>query len=289
MRYKVKHAKVKNTGLLFEMLLRQVTVDVLNNKSNITALNMIKNYFNDKKELGKELRLYNALMQEKFSSDKKAEFLISEVIKNRKLINSSKLRREKYNLIKEMNKFYNVNEMLSSKVNEYKTYASIYKLFEYDNKLSPNEKTETYFNLIEHITSDDKNIKLSEISKRKNNSDKDIRILSYRILLEKFNKKYGRLNGNQRELLRVYINNVSNTNSLKEYVNKKVPIIKNKIKKASNKVTDKVLKIKLAEAINSMNKFCDINSKSKIVKDSVIVQMMRYMELASELNKYGKK
>ena len=285
---KFKHSKVRNTGLLYEFLLRQITADVLEKGQKSKAISIVKERFSDKTELGKELSLYNILINKKYKDDKKADYFIGEVVKYRQSLNNTSLRREKYNLIKELKENFNVNKLLASKVPNYKVYASIYKLFEFVNNLSPEDKTESYFNLVEHVTTNN-NIKLSEtmISKELKH-DEDLRILTYKTLLEKFNQKYSKLNLPQKSLLRAYINNVSNTNSLQEYIEKVTPAIKRELKKYSKNVKDDVVKIKLKEAINSITKFCDVG-KSKAVKDNVVVQTMRYMELLKELKKSGNK
>ena len=161
---KVKHNKIRNTGLLFEFLLRQITSDVLNKDQNSKAVTIVKQKFNENTELGKELALYNILITKKFKSDSKADYFINEVMKTRSDLNNSILRREKYNLIKEIQSNYNLQKFMSSKVPNYKTYASIYKLFEY-NTLSPDEKTESFFNIVEHVTTKDNNVRLSETVK----------------------------------------------------------------------------------------------------------------------------
>ena len=287
---KVKHSKIRNTGLLYEFLLRQITVEVLDKDSNSKSVDLIKKRFNENTELGKELALYNTLMTRKFKSDRKADYFINEAIKYRSKINNSKLRREKYNLIQNISEHYDLNKFLSSKVKNYKTYASIYKLFEYIDVLSPEEKTEAHFNLIEHVTTEDESLKLSEtIGGAKLPSDQDLRILTYRTLLEKFNNKYSKLNLPQKSLLRAYINNLSNTNSLNEYIEKILPALINDIKKYQKNITDDVVKIKLNEAIKSINKFCGVDKKSKNMKDSSVLQTMRYMELLKELKKSGNK
>ena len=289
MHAKVKHSKVRNTGLLFEFLLRQITTDVLNKKNNSKAIQFIKKRFNESSELGKELALYNALITKKFNSDKKAEFFINEVLNERHKLNKSKLRREKYNLIKELKEGYNVDELFATKVKNYKTYASIYTLFEYID-LRPEDKTESFFNLVEHVTTDEKSIKLSESfggTKIPNNSE--LRILTYKSLLEKFNNKYSKLNSPQKSLLREYINNISNTNSLKKNLKKIVSELKQDLINNKSKLKDKVVKIKMNEVLNSMNKFCGIGNKSQFVKDTDVLQTMRYMELLKELKKSGQK
>ena len=284
---KVKHNKIRNTGLLFEFLLRQITSDVLNKDQNSKAVSIVKQKFNENTELGKELALYNILITKKFKSDSKADYFINEVMKTRSDLNNSTLRREKYNLIKEIQSNYNLQKFMSSKVPNYKTYASIYKLFEY-NTLSPDEKTESFFNIVEHVTTEDNSIRLSETVKTLPD-DEDLRILTYRTLLEKFNQKYTKLSGAQKNLLREYINNVSNTNSLKDTLKQIVKELKQDLKTHSKNLKDKVVKIKMTEALKSINEFCGLNDKSDVVKDEYVIQTMRYLELLKELKKSGNK
>ena len=285
---KVKHNKVRNTGLLFEFLLRQITADVLNKKDKSKAADIIKKKFNERTELGKELALYNILITKKFNSDKKANYFINEVIKERQKLNNSVLKRERYNLIKEIRDNYSLEKFLSSKINDYKIYASTFKLFEYLNNLSPDQKTESFFNIVEHITTNSKNIKLSE-SVIKLPDDEDLRLITYKTLLEKFNQKYTKLSLAQKNLLREYINNISNTNSLKETLSELIDELKKDLKTHSKNLKDEVVKIKLKEAIKSIDKFCGTNNKSSTVKDSYVIQTMRYLELLKELKKSGNK
>ena len=280
-----KHSKIKNTGLLFEFLLRQITSDVLSNKNKSMAMTMIKHRFNENTELGKELSLYQMIINHSFNSDKKANFFITEVINNRNRLNNSLLKREKYNLIKEIKNNFNLIAFLSSKVTNYKTYASIYKLFEYKKTISPEEKTVSYFNLIEHLTTKNKS-RLTDSYKNKIPKDENLRILTYRLLLEKFNKKYEKLNYKQKALLKEYINNVSNTNSLKEHIKIEVKYVKNELNKHKKNIKDKITKIKLNESINSIEKFCKTGN-SKFVKDDAVIQLMRYYELIKEVKKHG--
>jgi len=284
---KVKHNKIRNTGLLFECLLRQITSDVLNKDNNSKAVNIVKQKFNENTELGKELALYNILITKKFKSDSKADYFINEVMRTRSDLNNSTLRREKYNLIKEIQSNYNLQKFMSSKVPNYKVFASIYKLFEY-NTLSPDEKTESFFNIVEHVTTEDKNIKLSETVQTLPD-DEDLRILTYKTLLEKFNQKYTKLSKDQKNLLREYINNVSNTNSLKDTLKEIVKGLKKDLTTHSKNLQDKVVKIKMSEAIKSINKFCGIDDKTDVVKDEYVIQTMRYLELVKEVKKSGNK
>jgi predicted regulator of amino acid metabolism with ACT domain len=284
---KVKHNKIRNTGLLFEFLLRQITSDVLNKDQNSKAVSIVKQRFNENTELGKELALYNILITKKFQSDSKADYFINEVMKTRGDLNNSVLRRERYNLIKEIQSNYNLQKFMSSKVPNYKIFASIYKLFEYKT-LSPAEKTESFFNIVEHVTTEDNNIRLSETVKTLPD-DEDLRILTYKTLLEKFNQKYTKLSGAQKNLLREYINNVSNTNSLKDTLKEIISGLKKDLKQHSKNLQDDVVKIKMTEALKSINEFCGLNDKSNVVKDEYVIQTMRYLELLKELKKSGNK
>jgi len=288
MQNKIKHSKIRNSGLLFEFLLRQITLDVLNKNTTSKAVQMIKENFNETTELGKELALYNILLTKKFGDDKRAEFFINEVLQQRQKLNNSKLRRERYNLIKSCKENYDTAKLFSSKVKNYKLYATIYKLFEF-NSLPAEEKTESFFNIVEHITTPEKNIKLSEtIGGAPIPDDSDLRILTYRTLLEKFNQKYSKLNKNQKNLLREYINNVSNTNSLKETIQTIVNELKKDLESHKKNLKDKVVKIKMDEAIKSINEMCGLDDNSSIVKDKYVLQTMRYLELLKELKKSDK-
>ena len=290
MQSKIKHSKLRNTGLLYEFLIRQITADVLDKTNSDNAVKIVKRRFNENTQLGKELALYNVIITKKFNSDKKADYFINEVLKERCTINNSLLRREKYNLIKQLKEDYDLSKFLSSKVNHYKVYASIYKLFEYSDSLTPSQKTESHFNLVEHITTKNDSIKLSEtMAGTPIPKDQDLRILTYKTLLEKFNQKYKKMNLPQKSLLRAYINNISNTNSLKEYFQKVIPVLKKDIKKYSVNLSDDVVKIKLSEAVNSLDSFCGVKSHSITLRDTHVEQVLRYMELLKELKKSGSK
>ena len=278
---KFKHSKLRNTGLLFEFLLRQVTVDVLNKKKESPALKIIKKQFNEHTEIGKELALYNLIMTKKFKSDKKADFFLSEVIRQRGKLNNMNLRREKYNIIASIKESYDVNQLFSSKVPNYKVFASVYKLFEGINEMGADEKTESYFIVVENVTTLRHSKEKSYIPEEF--KDKDLRILSYKTLLEKFNKKYINLSDEQKHVLKEYISNISNTNNFSIFVETQIPKLKKKLNGKVKKVKDKVLKIKLQEAINSVDKFC--LNESKQTDDNSVVQLLRYYELDKELDK----
>ena len=285
MAQRVKHSKIKNTGILFELISRQVTVDVMNgNDKKSKSVEMLKKFFNESTELGKENQLYQVLLKENYNSSRKAEKLVDAVIKAREKLQNKKLRTEKYNLIKEIKRNYVVEDFFRARIPNYKVYASIYKTFlaETTPVFDPVDEVDSNFSIIEHITRNKvkpRNTDSKVISEFKG-EDKDLRLLSYQLMVDNFNGKYKSLNSMQRNLLKEYVNNISNTNSLREFINSEVKKVKQILNKILPRVTDDVTKIKLTEAI----KQTDSLSKGKIVKDKQVVALMRYYELIKELH-----
>ena len=276
-----KHSKIRNTGILFELLTRQITVDVLNNNKKAQAAKILKEFFNKNTQLGKEYELYKVLTTENYKSERKANHLVSAVLNTRKKLNESSLKREKYNLIKEIKKNYNVSDFFMARIPTYKINASIYKLFESNSLDNPAQKTENLFTIVEHITRKTISSKKKEktISEGYKKQEKDLRLLAYGILVEKFNKKYSSQSKSQKKLLKEYINNISNTNSLKDFIETETLRVKSKLQSFLPKVDDKVTKIKLNEAVNQ----ADTLMKGRIVEDKQVVTLMRYYQLVKEL------
>ncbi len=281
---KIKHSKYKNTGLLFELLVRQITADTLN-EGESPSLNILKKSFANT-ELGKEYKLYETLFKNKNLSEGKAEITLNTILEATRKLNRSALRREKYNLIKEIQKCYNVNEFFRHQVPNYKGYAAFYKLTEIYNsdKLSEtNAIIDNKVTILECLTErpvSQKKVKqdlVEEFSKY----DKDLRVLTYKVMLEKFNGKYANLNTGQKEILKEFINSIDNTPRLKEIYNAKINELKISLKSFSQKTKDEVTKIKLAEVINLLQ---EIDKGSKINNDDLI-NLLQYYELTEELSK----
>jgi hypothetical protein len=286
----IKHSKFRNTGILFELLSRQIAVDVLNN-NNSKSIIILKKYFNENTTLGKESRLYQTLINEKFNSETKATHFLDNVIKNRQKLVNSVLRREKYNLIKEIKETFNIEDFFRSRIPNYKVIASIYKLFQAETvneDFDPSVSTKCRFSIIEHITQNKASADIAKETEKRTKKiiegfekqDKDLKLLSYQILVDKFNNKYKSLNSAQRNLLKEYINNISNTNSLREFIDNEVVKVKKILKKHLPKVDDPVTKIKLNEAINQTS----TSTTGKLVRDKHVVTLMRYYQLIKELD-----
>jgi hypothetical protein len=284
---KLKHSKFRNTGILFELLVRQITADILNNKTS-KANYVLKKYFDEKTLLGKELQLYNSILKEKCKDKETAEKFLEHVLHIRSKLNNKSLLQEKYELVKEIKECFPINEFFRSNISNYKTFASIYKIFE--EKCNPNSYIDPkeLFSSRNHII---ENIAISKNVITENKEDildyyekqeKEVRLFSFKLLIDSFNEKYKELNLEQKNLLKEYINNISNTNCFKEYLNKKISDITNKLN--SFKINDKVLNIKLKETINQLNEI----KKIKTAKDTHVTAVLKCYELIEEFKKCKK-
>lgn len=275
---KVKHSKFKNTGMLFELLARQITSDIISANESVATV-ILKKFFNKNSELLKEYGLYKTLCEEKFSSEPKAAMLIEAVLKARKKINKAKLKEEKYELIKSINENFKIDSFFQTKVQNYKLMASIYKIFEYTELDNPSEITRSKITILENMTSDKKSRIVEDISSVVS-EPKEIRLLSYKILVEKFNEKYGDLSSGQKTLLREYIGNVSNTNNFKEFIKLEAIKIQEVLANKVKTVKEKSLKIKLAEVIDLLEQYKTV----KNVEENHISALLRYYSLINDLD-----
>jgi hypothetical protein len=282
---KLKHSKFKNTGFIFELLVRQITAEIISSNKSVAEI-ILKENFNGKKELSKELKLYQYLINQKYNSESKAEQFINTILDARKRLDEKKLMKEKYKLIKEIKEKYNIDEFVKSSVSNYKLLASIYKLFEVvttGEQYEPTDIVSSKFTIAENIINtsiQNKEQKIKDaVLKQYKKQDDDLRAVSYKLLVESFNKKYKNLSAQQKGLLREYINNINNTGKLNEFVNKEVSIMIESLKEVGSKISDKVTKIKLAETIVNVKK---IKSLKKIKEQHLSAMMMTY-ELLNEL------
>ena len=278
----VKHNKIKNTGILYELLSRQITVDVINDTTSPKSVKLFKEFFNKNTELGKEYELYSILLNKKYKNLTHASSLVEAVVKSRRKLSNRRLANEKYNLIKTIKENYDIKDFFNTRIPNFKVQASIYRVFQTEvgkEDFGPVQKTDSSITITEHITqSKQSRVKKQNLSEYVEQG-KDLRLLSYQLLVDKFNSKYKSLNESQKNLLKEYINNVSNTNSLKEFIDNEVVKIKKALTKLLPNVDDKITKIKLSEAID----YTDGATKGKIVQDKHVVALMRYYELIKEL------
>jgi hypothetical protein len=278
----IKHSKYKNTGLLFELLVRQITADTLSGKDS-KATGILKKYF-VKTELGREYKLYESLSKYKNITEGKAEVVLNTLVESSKDLNRGALKRQKYNLINEIQKHFNLEEFFKTKLPNYKAYASLYTLVEIYNSdmlSTPDQIISNKLVLLEHLSSksvEKQKVEDSVIEEFKT-YDKDLRILTYKVMLEKFNGKYADLNDNQKTVLKEFINSVDSTPKLREFYNTKVTEIKSTLNELNKKVQNKAISIKINEINNIIT---PLDKISKIGNDD-LVNLLQYYELLEEL------
>ena len=278
----VKHSKYKNTGILFELLVRQITTDTLEGKDS-PVKDLLKKYF-VKTELGREYKLYETLLKKTTLTETKANIVINTLVESSKTLNRGVIKRQKYNLINEIQKYYDLNTFFNHKLPNYKAYAAFYTLLEIINSTQPINPEQTITNkvtILEHLTvaSISPNYVKDEVLEEFNNSDKDIKFLTYKILMDKFNTKYDVLNNNQKQVLKEYINSVDNTPRLKEFYTNKIQDIKSELVTLNKKTNNQVTKIKINEIISILQP----PAKNTKVTDDNLIDLLQYYDLINEL------
>lgn len=278
---KSTHSKIKNTAILFELLSRQVAADTLRGVEKSPALTLIREHFKANSQLAKELVLYQALLTEKCNNQASARALLNAVIKLRNKLNINELRQRKYNLISQTQKHYNLSDFFKTGLTDYKVCASIYRVFEGSTITKVAEVVKSRFTIVEHLVrkpinkSDHADIIIQEYLKQ----DEDIRLLAYKLMMDKFNNKYSGLSLKQKSVLREYINSVSNTTTLSKFLIKESALIAAQITKLLPKVEDKVIAVKLTEVSTMLGRF----SKMKTIKENHVLALLLYYELIKEL------
>jgi hypothetical protein len=277
----IKHNKYKNTGILFELLVRKITADTMTSQDS-KAVSLIKKYFVNT-ELSKENKLYQSLSKTQNISEAKAESIISTILEINKSLNQVKLSKEKYNLIKEIKSNFDIDDFFKAKINNYKLLSSTYTLLEAN--LFPSHHIDTILtskmNILEHIAQSQLVKEIQPTVSEFETLDKGTRALVYKIMLEKFNTRFETLSNDQKDVLKEYINNISNTTNLKKYVDTKFTSLKESLIKFLPKIEDATIKIKVNETINLINPILE----SKTVKDDNIIALLQYQELHNELKK----
>jgi len=283
----IKHNKIKNTGILFELLVRKISADVLEGKSNSFATKILSEHFHSKTELGKELQLYRSFFNRTDLSETKAFNMIDIVLEKRTKLNERLLNTQKYNLIKEIKEYCDLKEFMMGRVPSYKVYASIYKIFESSVKndidYEINDVVSSRFVVVEHLKG---NIKEDAILKENNynqvvkETPEEIRHLSYRFLLEKFNEKYSNFNSKQKALLREYINNGTDVKKFYSFVSNEASSLVEEISENSHKIKDDVTNIKLKEVISQLN---NIKSRTSIKENHITALLIGY-QISHELS-----
>jgi hypothetical protein len=280
----LKHSKYKNTAILFEMLVRKLTSETLTSDKTITV-EIIKKYFGKNTALSKELQLYNALVKENINSEAKALDFIRSCKETHNKLNKSLLKRQRYNLVKEISENFDFQKISKIRINNYKELASIYKLFEYNEVDNPKSLLECKNSIVNHLLGHNvKQTTTNKLIETYKSHDKNVRLLAYKILVDKFNKKYSGLNENQKEILNKFITHVNDSESLKQYFEKVIPSIKKQLKEQVNRISDQATKIKV-DKLSEM--LCNVET-IKVIKESHVLTILRYYDLIKELKQVNK-
>ena len=278
----INHSKYKNTGILFELLIRQITNDTLDSKDS-QATNILKKYF-VKTELGREYKLYETLLKKTSLTETKANIITNTLLDSSKSLNRGVIKRQKYNLIKEIQNHYDLNEFFNHKLPNYKVHAAFYTLLEIfnsTNQIDPEQIINNKVTILEHLTAAQiKATKIKdEVMDEFEKSDKDVRFIAYKMLLESFNVKYDTLHTNQKIILKEYITSVDNTSRLKEFYINKINEIKTELADLNKRTKNKVTKIKINEIISIINP----PLKNAKITDNDLVDLLQYYDLINEL------
>jgi len=254
---RIKHSKYKNTGLIFELLV--------------------------KSSLVREFRLYEYILKNKGVSQMKGETILSTITEISRKIDRAAIKKQKYELIAEIKNSYDLDEFFSMKVRDYKPLAALYCLMEAQNAdlVDPQFIVNNKTTLLEHLTNakqSEENVKdalVEEFSKY----DKDLRLLTYKILLEKFNGAYDNFLPEQKSILREFINASESQVKLRTLINEELTKVSTAVNELKDKVSDDIAKIKLDEVSKSIT---PISNKTK-VGDNHIINLLQYYELVNEL------
>lgn len=278
---KLRHNKLKNTAILFELLTQRLTSEIISEQKPI-AVNLIKKYFHNT-ELAKEYSIYKSIINSTNLEESVATLTLNEIENYYRKIDKVKLGKEKYNLISEISKNYDTNDFFKSRVTNYKLLGTVSILLETFSPKNLFEISEVIANkkvILEHLTStliaDEQSESLNEYSELDNSQ----RNLVFRNVVDKFNEKFStELNENQKEVLLEYIFSVASSPKLTESFNNRIIKLQEYFTKNVRKISDEVTSIKMTEIVAELKPF----NKNYIIKESDVEKILRYYELQDEL------
>ena len=280
---KIKHSKFRNTGLIFELLVKQIAADTLSKKDS-SAVGIIKKFYTGKTTLAKEFKLYEFILRNKNVSTQKASNIISTITEISRKLNQDILKKQKYQLIAEIKKSYNIEEFFNIQVSDYKPLAALYCLLEAQNNdqlVDPDYLVNNRTTILEHLTSNE--VSKSEVEdsviQEFAKYDKDLKLLTFKILLEKFNDRYKDFSPEHKNILREFITSVNSTTRLRNVINEELGKISKAVTKLIPSIKNDVIKIKLEEVAKNI---IPISKKEK-VSDTHLVNIMQYYDLIKEL------
>lgn len=281
---KIKHSKYKNTGLIFELLIKQIAADTLSGKES-PAIKIIKKFFTGNSSLGKEYKLYEYVLKNKGVGSKKSEAVLNTVLELSKKLDNETLRKQKYEIVKDLKEVYDLEEFFSIKVESYKPLAALYCLLEATNQnnIDPSSIVDNKVTILEHLTQNTQSKKHSKdrLIEEYTKYEKDVRLLAYKILLEKFNKQYENLLPEQKHILKEVITSTNSTTKLRNLVNEEIKKIQQEVSQLKTRVEDQIISIKLEEILKNMKPL----TNTQKVEDNHLISLMQYYDLVNELKR----
>ena len=266
---KLKHNKKRNTAILYQVLIQELTKSILrnNNKRKAELLEIVKKGFVKGSSLYKDLKCYEEIQSALSLDISDFKQVMREVREKKTGIDTKELFNEQTRLINRINRQVS-REAFNNFIPNYKNLATIYQIFGLEDQPSKRVMLE--------------NRLLEEVSSKTSEDDKKIVPLDnlvYKGFVKKFNEVYGEsLLESQRKLLQKYVVSMdSNGLDFKLYMNEALGKIKTDL---NGKYADKIDKKsvdKLNEAISSF--------KNKKIDDEIIEKVLRIQELFSELEK----
>lgn len=281
---KIKHSKYRNTGLIFELLIKQVAADTLSGKES-PAIKIIKKFFTGNSSLGKEYKLYEYVLKNKGVGSKRSEAVLNTVLELSRKLDNETLRKQKYEIVKDLKEVYDLEEFFSIKVESYKPLAALYCLLEATNQnnIDPSSIVDNKVTILEHLTQNTQSKKHSKdrLIEEYTKYEKDVRLLAYKILLEKFNKQYENLLPEQKHILKEVITSTNSTTKLRNLVNEEIKKIQQEVSQLKTRVEDQIISIKLEEILKNMKPL----TNTQKVEDNHLISLMQYYDLVNELKK----
>ena len=274
-----KPNKLKNTGILFELLTRQVTNEVLTGKKQ-KARQLIETYFTNT-ELGKEYLLYNTLEKKKNLTESGAVQLFDTIEKLYEKLDHKKLESQKYSLIREIKQTYPNAEFFNSRIPQYRLFGSIQQWLTASKStqfVHPDAIQKPRQTIFEHLTLPTES-EVDTLNEYRNLTRED-KYMVYKLMLENFNDTYStKVSETQRGILSEYLLAMSNNEKLTRFVEQKQVVAKTLLTESKQKLGTGELATKLEQVIESIQPF----KKGYVVRDSDVVTLLQHFELADEL------
>lgn len=280
---RIKHSKYKNTGLIYELLVKQVTSDLIARQES-PAISILRKYFSGNGVLVQEHRLYKTLSEATNLSTSKADSLLSEVRKLAGKINLQELKDIKYRLISEIRQGYDLEQFFGTTVSNYRTLAAIYCLLEADRSqdvIEPESILSNKVTLLESMTGKlvlEPEDMTKEVLREFSTYDRDLRLATFKILLERFNEEFKDLLPEQKNLLKQIIS-LGSTRGLKGYLNEEISRLKSTLTEMLTRIPKGIERIKLQEAIKMLEPLEDTEK----VTDAHLVKLLQFYDLQNEL------